>query len=195
MARRDYTHGGSNRGFKAPRRKGVVNPRVRKQEGTRGAVVATAVPIPHSNAIGKTAYTWPPPPAWWLHSVGEWIVYWYLTEKRKFKLDVDFYYQSHVYADTLFANVPFTQADFLIDLGADTKLGDWGGYTGLVLDPFVEFTHDYAFDLERARVLNDHGYALVYLEEGALELETEWLIEEALRPPGHDHSNRGTHLG
>src|SRR4051794_25643570 len=177
----DYAHGGSNRGVKgASRRAQAVNPRVRKLETPRGANNPLAPKIPRIKKQGAPQHMWPDPPKWWLHSVEEWIVYWYLKYYKHYEEDKDFFYQSRVYTQRLFSSKDFTQADFLIPYGATSPIGYNGFYTALVLDPFTEFTHNLAFDKERRDELDLARYRLIYLAEWPLKFQTRRVMDEAL---------------
>lgn len=173
------------------RRKGAQNPRVRRLEGTAGAAnpLSPHIPRPTINQQ-RLGQIWPNPPGWWMHSVEEWIVYWYLTVRKHMKEGQDFYYQSRVYTQRLYASKDFTQADFLIPYGSASVLGYNGRYTALVLDPFTEFTHNRVRDLERRDELELARYLLVYIAEWSLKFQTAYVIDEALK--GRDLSNRGT---
>lgn len=166
-----------------------VNPRVRKLEGSRGRLAAGAIRPPAAAFKSNVAHIWPMPPATWAHSLGEWIVYWYLRYRKRFIEGRDFYFQSRLFAPTLFLARDYTEADFFIDMGPTSPIGQIAQYRGLVLDPFDEFTHSFAFDLRRRAELESNGYLLVYIANPQLELETEYVMEQALR--GKDLSNRG----
>ncbi len=182
MARRP----GSNRGFKAPRRGGVQNPQIQRT-GYRGRALPGAPPVPP--AAVRRIHIYPNVPSDWLYSEGEWIVHWYLTERRRFEEGKDFYHQSRIFAPYLFSNRNFTQADFIVDLGPRSKLGPIGNFKALVLDPFADFTHNYDFDMQRKRDLDLQRYRLVFLDIFDLENRTEEVIERALG--GEDLSSRG----
>jgi hypothetical protein len=142
---------------------------------------------------GRAGRIWPDQPDWWLSSEEEWIVYWYLKHKLKWTEDEDFYYQGRVYTDALFASKDFTQADFIIDLGPESKVGQLGHLTALVLDPFTEFTHDRDTDFRRWQALLDNGYGLIFMASEDVKGRTAHVITEALR--GKDISNRGWGAG
>jgi hypothetical protein len=177
----DYAHGGSNRGFTvANRRAQAVNPAVRRLNTPRGANNPLAPRIPRVKEQTQPDHIWPNPPKWWLHSVEEWIVYWYLKYHLRWEEDVEFFYQSRVYTQRLFASKDFTQADFLIPYGPRSRLGYNGNYTALVLDPFTTFTHTLAFDKERRDELELARYKLVFLAEWPLKFQTVHVMTEAL---------------
>jgi hypothetical protein len=132
---------------------------------------------------------WPDQPDSWMSSEEEWIIYWYLKYKLKWVEDEDFYYQGRVYVDALFANRDFTQADFIIDTGPETKIGMIGNISALVLDPFTEFTHDRDLDFRRWQALAEEGYGLIFLASNDVKWRTAHVVAEALK--GKDISNRG----
>lgn len=176
-----------NRGFRNPRRPGSVNPRVRGQEGIRGREVEGAPKVPKPKPLRQFSYK--EMPGSWGYSLGEWIVYWYLTERKRFRLEEDFYHQSFAYAPFLYAGRDDTRADFLIVYGALTRLGYNSTYKALIFDPYSEFTHDVETDERRRRELADEGYQLIFMDQDALERDYANIIESGLK--GRDLSNRG----
>jgi hypothetical protein len=133
---------------------------------------------------------WPPVPETWLASDLEWIVYWWFKYDQKWVEGEEFYYNGRVFVPGLYSSAPFTQADFIIDLGPTSRAGTILPYTALVLDPFTEFTHDIRSDLERRDAMEKAGYLLVFMAEDDVKTRTDYIIDEALK--GEDHSNRGT---
>lgn len=132
---------------------------------------------------------YPNPPTWWLASLGEWVVYWYFTQVKRFVEGKDFYYQAPVFAPFLFSSRDFTRVDFLVDFGPDSKAGQVGDYKALAIDPITAFTHpDAAFDKRRRVELDEAGYLLVFLETTDLTTRPREVLELALR--GIDVSSR-----
>lgn len=159
-----------------------------------GAGLATGSALAGAPGLGREpeihyGRAWPDAPDWWWHSEEEWIVYWYLKNKLRFEEGKDFYYQGRVYVPYLYQGKDFTQADFIIDLGPETPVGELVGYTALVLDPFTEFTHDRELDYRRWQALADEHYGLIFMAEHDIKWRLAFVVAEALR--GKDISNRG----
>lgn len=175
-----------NRGFKNPRASRQVNPVVnRPYAGGRGLQGAPGF---KRERVAKYQ-PYPNPPDWWLGPLGEWIVYWYFTQRKHWEEGRDFYYQAPVFAPFLFSSRDFTRVDFLVDFGPDSRAGQIGRYTALALDPITAFTHpDPAFDKRRRTELEDAGYLLVFLETSMLTTNPQDVLEKALR--GQDVSSR-----
>lgn len=180
------TRQGSNRGFKSPRRQSTQNPKIARVE-TPGRTLEG--PKVKPTKAPKPLGIWPNPPAEWGYSLGEWIVKWYLQERRHFVEGTDYYHQSFAYVPFLFANTNRTNVDFVIPYGPGTKLGINFRFKALIFDPYVDFTHDREFDLKRKQALYDEGYDLVFFEAKMLERDTENVIERGLL--GQDLSDRG----
>ena len=126
-------------------------------------------------------------PSTWFASALEWYVMWYLTRHgvepngRRYRLGRDFFYQKGVAAPGLFANKPFTRADFLL---VKEKV---------ILDPYTSFTHpDPLQDLRKRRIVARQGLRLVFLTGLALETDPGPIIELARR--GIDVSPLGNRL-
>lgn len=137
---------------------------------------------------------YPKPPPTWQASELEWIVYWWFKYKERWEENKDFYFNGRIFVPGLFSSSPFTQVDFIIDLGPTSRAGTIIPYSAIVLDPFTEFTHDIRVDRDRRLALeNDAGngnhYLLIFMSEQDVKNRTEYVITEALR--GIDHSNRG----
>lgn len=180
----------TNRGFKNPRGRGALNPRVRKVEDTRGTPLdpRTQAPVPKADGL-LNAKVYPPMPPTWPKSEGEWICYWYLKYHRHFVEDLDFYFDARVHVQALLRGAPLTQVDFLIDLGPTSPVGEIGWWKAIVLDPYTDFTHTFQYDKDRRDALNERGYLVIFLYEPRLKEEPIYLLDEALR--GRDHSDRG----
>lgn len=177
-----------NRGFTAPRRVFLVNPEVERPY--TGGRFARGAPTTGRRYTFHRGQAYPDPPRWWLGPLAEWIVYWYLTARRKFEEGVDFYYQAPIFVPYLFQSRDFTRADFLVDLGPRSKAGQIGRYTALVLDPITEFTHpDPQFDRDRRAELDKQGYLLVFLDGEKLKTDYKRLIDAAV-DEGRDLSSR-----
>lgn len=146
--------------------------------------------VPRHGPFGRV---WPDPPAWWWHSEEEWVVYWFLKHKLKLVEGQDFYYQGRVYLENYTPNKNFTQADFIIDLGPETPVGQIGDLNALVLDPFTEFTHNKKNDFDRWAALLKEGYAVIYMASDDVKYRTAHVVAEALK--GKDISNRGWGTG
>lgn len=176
-----------NRGFKNPRRVFTVNPLVaRPYAGGRALKGAPSIPRT-KGPKGSQAY--PNPPGWWFGPVAEWVVYWYLTTRKHFKEGLDFYYQAPVFAPGLFRNRNFTRVDFLVDLGPTARAGQIGHYSALAMDPFTAFTHpDPQLDKDKRTALELGHYLLIFLEEMALKMNPQRVVDAALK--GRDLSNR-----
>lgn len=151
---------------------------------------------------------YPPKPDWFLNSLGEWVVYWYLSQGREqvgnganFRRVSEgqppiqansFFYQIRLEALGLFALTATTRIDFYLPgLGGP-------GYRGLVLDPYNEAVHGgfgvgnegLALDLAKRQVLAEQAQArLIWLHSSRLDAGDFETIEQALA--GHDLSPRG----
>lgn len=176
-----------NRGFKNPRAVRLINPKISRP-------YAGGISLPGAPKLGRReriqeGQEWPPPPDWWPTPTSEWIVYWYLTERKHFKEGVDFYYQAPVFLPYLFSSRDFTRVDFLLDLGPSSRIGTIDRYTALCFDPITNFTHpNPAFDKARRAELDTAGYLLIFLEDYDIKLRPKAIIESALR--GRDESSR-----
>ena len=169
-----------NRGFSAPRRSFNRNPALRRFSG--GGRFATGAPTLGRRKQLRFAQPYPNPPNWWLGVVGEWVVYWYLTDRKHYKEGLDFYYQAPVYAPFLFRSRDFTRVDFLVDLGPRSRAGRIGHYSALALDPITAFTHpDPQADKNKRTSLEFGGYLLVFLETEAMKLNPDRIVGEALK--------------
>lgn len=178
-----------NRGFSNQRARRLVNPSVaRPYAGGRT--------LPGAPTLGKRQTVvpnlpYPQPPSWWMASLGEWIVYWWLTEVKKYQEGKDFYYQAPVFAPFLFSSRDFTRVDFLLDYGPQSAVPPIGRYRALALDPITAFTHpDPNFDRDRRNELEAAGYLLIFLETDHLRTRPKEVLEAALR--GRDESSRGS---
>jgi hypothetical protein len=176
-----------NRGFSAPRRVFEVNPVISRPYG--GGRFAPGAPTIGRRYVIARGLAYPNPPKWWRGVVGEWIIYWYLTEKKRFKEGLDFYYQAPVYAPFLFRSRDFTRVDFLVDLGPNSRAGRIGHYSALAWDPITPFTHpDPQADKNKRIALEFGGYLLVFMETEQLKLNPRRVIEAGL--VGRDLSSR-----
>lgn len=179
--------GFTNRGFRNPRRVFSRNP-------TISHLYAGGRTLPGAPKLGRRrginpGQAYPNPPRWWMGPVGEWIIYWYLTARKRYKEGLDFYYQAPVFAPTLFASRDFTRVDFLIDLGPRSRAGQIGRYSALALDPITPFTHpDPQADKDKRTALELGGYLLIFIDTDALKMNPQRIIDEALK--GHDLSSR-----
>lgn len=178
----------TNRGFKNPRRRWNINPVVSRPYA--GGRTLPGAPLLPRRLVLEKYQPYPNPPNWFLGPIGEWILYWYFTEKKHWLEGKDFYYQAPVFAPFLFSSRDFTRVDFLVDLGPTSAAGQIANYQALALDPITPFTHpDPAFDKRRRAELDAAGYLLIFLETSALEGNPTVIIEAALR--GRDLSSRG----
>lgn len=176
-----------NRGFQNPRRVFNVTPVVRRPSG--GGRFAAGAPTLGRRRTIQFGQVYPNPPNWWKGVVGEWVVYWYLTARKHYKVGLDFYYQAAVYAPYLFRSRNFTRVDFLVDLGPRSRAGRIGHYTALALDPITPFTHpNPQLDKAKRASLELGGYLLIFLDTVPLKLNPQRIIEAALR--GRDLSSR-----
>lgn len=177
----------TNRGFSAPRARRLTNPTISRRYAG-GRTLAGAPGIGRRRGP-STSQPYPNPPRWWMAPIGEWIVYWYLSQVKKWEQNRDFYYQAPVYAPFLFSSRDFTRVDFLVDFGPNSRAGQIAHYTALCLDPITPFTHpDPAFDKRRRAELDEAGYLLVFLEDHMLKQRPREILEAALR--GQDFSSR-----
>lgn len=178
-----------NRGFSNQRARRLVNPDVKRVYGGGRS-------LPGAPNLGRRrgptqAQPYPNPPDNWLASVGEWIVYWWLTEVKRWQEGKDFYYQAPVFAPFLFSSRDFTRVDFLLDYGPQSAVPPFGRYRALALDPITAFTHpDPEFDKDRRDELEEAGYLLIFLETDHLKTRPQEVLEAAIR--GRDESSRGT---
>lgn len=176
-----------NRGFRNPRRVFMVNPALR--HGVSQVRFVKGAPTLGRRRGLRFGQPYPNPPKWWLGVIGEWVVYWYLTARKRFVEGKDFYYQAAVFAPYLFRARDFTRVDFLVDLGPHSRLGRIGNYTALALDPITPFTHpDPQRDKDKRTSLQLGGYLLIFIEEGPLKQNPQRVMEAALR--GKDLSSR-----
>lgn len=177
----------NNRGFTWQRGRRLVNPVVARPYAG-GRTLPGAPLIQRTKKVPK-GQPYPNPPPTWTASVGEWVVYWYLTRVKKYVEKQDFYYQSPVFAPYLFSSRDFTRVDFLIDFGPQSQAAPIGDYKALCFDPITAFTHpDMRLDKEKRRELADAGYLLIFLETTDLLLRPRELIEAGL--VGRDLSSR-----
>jgi hypothetical protein len=176
-----------NRGFADPRRVFSVNPRV-------DHTYAGGRTLPGAPKLGRRrgitfGQPYPNPPRWWQGVVGEWIVYWYLSYRKRYKEGLDFFYQAPVHADGLFRGRDFTRVDFLVDLGPRSRAGQIGRYTAVCFDPITPFTHpDPQADKNKRTALELSGYLLIFMDTDALKMNPQRIIEAGLK--GRDLSNR-----
>jgi hypothetical protein len=184
----DYYRQGTNRGFKNPRRAGVINPRILRLQTTEGRRDPTAPKLPKVRELG-VSQPYGDMPDWWQYSLGEWIVYWYLVYVKHFVPEKDFYHQSIAFVPFLYQDIDVTQADFLLDYGPDTPLGVSNRYKALIFDPFDPFTHDMDTDIKRRMLAGEAGYLIVFMLQAMLESIPETVIEAGLK--GKDLSDRG----
>jgi hypothetical protein len=176
-----------NRGFTAPRRSFTIAPVVKRPAG--GGRFAKGAPTLGRRKTLKSAQPYPNPPNWWLGVVGEWVVYWYLTDRKRYVEGLDFYYQAPVHAPYLFRAKNFTRVDFLVDLGPKSRAGRIGHYSALALDPITAFTHpDPQADKRKRASLELGGYLLIFLQTEPMKLNPPRIIDAALK--GKDLSNR-----
>jgi hypothetical protein len=177
----------TNRGFSNPRRSFEVNPVVKRPSG--GGRFAKGAPTLGRRRKIVFGLPYPNPPSWWHGVVGEWVIYWYLTVRKRFKEGLDFYYQAPVYAPFLFRSRDFTRVDFLVDLGPRSRAGRIGHYSALAFDPFTQFTHpNPQADKDKRTSLELGGYLLIFMETQALKLNPQRIVEAGLK--GQDLSNR-----
>ena len=85
-----------NRGFSNQRARRLVNPTVNRLYGGGRT-------LPGAPSLGRRQSVTPelpyaPMPDTWMASLGEWIVYDWLTRVKRYKEGVDFYYQAPVFA-------------------------------------------------------------------------------------------------
>lgn len=176
-----------NRGFENKRGRRFINPNPTRIYG--GGRTLAGAPLLGRRQQLKRMTPYAPMPSWWGASLGEWIVWDYLTRIKRYQEGRDFYYQAPVYAPFLFSSRDFTRIDFLIDFGPSSQAAPIGGYRALALDPITPFTHpDPAFDKRRRAELEQAGYLLVFLETDHLTTRPRDVIEAALR--GRDESSR-----
>lgn len=151
---------------------------------------------------------YPPPPAWFVNSLGEWVVWYYLTEHRAQLGNgpnlrpvtetqppvrgLTFFYQIKVEALGLFSLTPTTRIDFFLP-----GFGQ-AGYDALILDPYNEVVHGgfgaefgagYDLDIMKRQILAEQANAqLIWLHSSRLDAGDWDMIEAALR--GEDQSPR-----
>ena len=141
---------------------------------------------------------WQTPPADWVHSLAEWVTYWYLTAGREEATGLPnlrrvgpgvepqrgatFFFQVEVPNLGLFQS-EVTRVDFLLP-GFGSP-----GYEALAIDPRNNFTHpDASLDVfKRATLGAQAGVQLVWIDTGRLEGGEYDLVEQALR--GQDVSS------
>lgn len=176
-----------NRGFTWQRGRRLVNPVVARPYA--GGRTLPGAPLIGRTVKPKNQQPFPNPPKTWTASVGEWVVYWYLTRVKRYVENQDFYYQAPVFAPYLFTSRDFTRVDFLIDFGPQSQAAPIGDYRALCFDPITAFTHpDPRLDKEKRRELADAGYLLIFLETSDLMTRPKEVIEAGLL--GHDISSR-----
>jgi len=164
----------------------------------RGAAKTPGVRIPRPRQGREALRAYPPPPADWVNPLDEWVVYYYLTQRKGWKkigegsppiAGRSFYYQVRVPALSVFVNTRDTRIDFLIPLGR----GSGGaGYSAIAIDPYTEFTHkDSSLDqLKKTVLLRQNRILLIFIQAQRLEGGDFEVIEAALR--GRDESPRST---
>jgi hypothetical protein len=152
---------------------------------------------------------YPAKPDWFLQSLGEWVVYWWLSQGRRSRglptlrpVAADnppgpgrnvFFHQIQVTALGLFSLTPTTRIDFY--------LPNWGGmgYDALVLDPYNETVHGgfggedredgLSLDYAKRQILADQAQIrLIWLHSARLDAGDFDVIEAALA--GRDESPR-----
>ena len=165
-----------------------VNPE-RKRLRAPGRHLAGAPLLPRPERKELALHAYPDPPPNWIAPVEEWIVYWYFNSYLRWQLGKDWYYQGRIYLPYFFESVDFTQADFIIPLGAGHRAGQLGAYQAIVLDPFTEYTHSFDLDMKRKQALDAAGYLLIFLAQYDLEHRTLDVMRQALL--GKDLSDRG----
>lgn len=151
-------------------------------------------------AFPRPTYTleqpqYPDPPPWWVQSLAEWVVYWWLTTQRRPPLravgpnvppqrGATFFYQVRVPVLGVFAETDAVRVDFLLP-----GFGS-AGYEALVLDPYNTFTHKSVdLDYTKRDVLAQQAQIqLIWLETGRLEAGDTSAIAGALL--GRDESPR-----
>lgn len=167
----------------------MVNAFLRRRTPDRTRRVVGAPKIPYGPGRREEEEPWRVPPYGWPGSNLEYAVMWYLTEhgiepnRRKLRINIDFFWQRAASAPGLFLSRAFTRADF--------ALPGWpGARRGLILDPLYPFTHkSIKHDLDKRRILAGQGWKLIFLDGGPLISRPHGIIEQAL--DGRDLSNRG----
>lgn len=135
---------------------------------------------------------YPPPPPWFVNSLAEWVVYYWLTAVRRPRLRPVGPTQPPVRGRTFFYQVQVpnlgqfqsevTRVDFLLPgFGA-------AGYEALAIDPVNRFTHPTPdLDLfKRASLAAQAGVQLIWIETPRLEAGDFAVIAAALA--GRDES-------
>jgi hypothetical protein len=133
---------------------------------------------------------WRVPPPTWTGPQTEWACYWYLSirgiepNRRKLRVNQDYYYQRGLSAPGLFRYKPFTRGDFVLP-------GFGRARYGVVLDPLTPFTHQQSWeDLTKRRVLALQGWQVIFIDAWRLDRQFPgYVIELALA--GTDISLRG----
>lgn len=158
----------------------------------RNAPPAPRAALPKRDRVTEKSLTpYPPKPAWFVNSLAEWVVYWYLTTVKHWKrigpnppvLGRSFFYQVSIPALGIFTKTGSTRIDFLIPQGS-------GPYKAIAIDPYNNFTHsDSSLDkLKREVLLVQEHILLIWIETARLEAGNFRPIEDALR--GIDTSAR-----
>ena len=157
--------------------------------------------IPRQRRTAEAQRPYPPPPQDWLYSLGEWVVYYFLTRIKGWQkigaTDDDystttvipgrtFYQQVRIPALGIFVNTDETRLDFVVP---QSRGGAW---RSVGIDPFSDFTHpNPSLDLLKRTVLEQQqNMRLVFIEDARLEAGDFEVIEQALR--GIDESSRGS---
>lgn len=153
----------------------------------RPAALAGGARPPRGGGFTQESFRgYPEPPAWFVNSRAEWVVYWYLTARKGWKRVTNgsppvrgrtFFYQVSIPALGIFTKTESTRVDFLIPgLGA-------AGYEALAIDPYNEFTHAAGgLDRLKRQVLDQQeGIQLVWIHTSRLEAGDTAVIEQALR--------------
>jgi hypothetical protein len=152
----------------------------------------------------QEAEPYPAQPDWFLGSLGEWVVYYYLTQVHRPRFreitqrdppdggTYRFFHQIQAQAAGLFALTPTTRIDFYLP-----NFGGMG-YRALVLDPYNETVHGgfggegedgLELDYAKRRILADaESIRLVWLHSARLDAGDFSVIEAALG--GRDESPR-----
>lgn len=154
--------------------------------------------VPRQRRTAESQRPYPPPPADWLYSLGEWVVFYYLTRIKGWQkigsTDDDyttttavkgrtFFQQVRVHALSIFVNTSETRIDFLVPLGSG------GSWQAIAIDPRDPFTHpDEALDrLKRIVLEQQQRIRLVFIENVRLIAGDFEVIEQALK--GIDESS------
>lgn len=152
-----------------------------------------AINLPRNKRVTRDDFLgYPDPPADWVNSLAEWVVFWRLTTFHKMKrIGPDsppvegrtFFYQVSIPALGIFTKTESTRVDFLIPQGG-------GQVQTIAIDPYNNFTHaDEGLDmLKRQVLLQQEQILLIWIETAALEAGQFSRIDDALM--GSDTSAR-----